>query len=249
MNTVISAANINKSFEVSDQTIPILKDISFSVDKGDFLIIFGPSGCGKSTLLHILLGLEHPTTGELKVLDKDMYLDTSEDDRSFFRRTHVGMVYQQPNWIKSLNVIDNVALPLQLCGIPKLQAIEQAHGLLKEVDMESHAEYRPSELSSGQQQRIALARALVIDPELIIADEPTGNLDYQSGQELMLLLSNLNKNGRTIVMVTHDLEYIQYARTAIQMLDGKIEATFNQSNIHQLSQRLASKRGVSSDQK
>ena len=249
MSTVITATNITKSFEVSDQTIPILKDIGFSVDKGDFLIIFGPSGCGKSTLLHILLGLEHPTTGELTVLDKDVYLNTTEDDRSLFRRAHIGMVYQQPNWIKSLNVIDNVALPLQLGGVPKLQAVEQAHELLKEVDMESHAQYRPSELSSGQQQRIALARALVIDPELIIADEPTGNLDYQSGQELMLLLSNLNKNGRTIVMVTHDLEYIQFAKTAIQMLDGHIEASFNQSNIHQLSQRLAGKRGVSSEQK
>lgn len=244
MSTVISVTNVNKSFQVSDQTIPILNSISFVVEKGDFLIIFGPSGCGKSTLLHILLGLEHPTTGELNVLNEAIYHNTTEDDRSLFRRTHIGMVYQQPNWIKSLNVIDNVALPLQLSGIPKSKAIEQAHVLLKEVDMESHAEYRPSELSSGQQQRIALARALVIDPELIIADEPTGNLDYQSGQELMLLLSNLNKNGRTIVMVTHDLEYIQYAKTAIQMLDGRIEATFNQSNIHQLSQRLASKRGV-----
>lgn len=245
MNTpVIQVKNITKSFHVGVQDVPVLKDVSFTVEPGDFLIIFGPSGCGKSTLLHTILGLEEPTTGEIVMLGQNMYQATSEDERSDFRKKHIGMIYQQPNWIKALTVIENVSFPLSLLGINKVEAMQKAGALLLTVDMANWVSYLPTELSSGQQQKIALARGLVINPELIVADEPTGNLDYQSGQELMELLVSLNKEGKTIVMVTHDLEYLSFAHTAIEMLDGKIEGVYHGQEKEKLSQKIQTKRGV-----
>ena len=221
MNPVIKVQNVNKSFRVGSQDVQILKNISFEIQQGDFSIIFGPSGCGKSTLLYALLGLEGPTTGLVTLLDTNLYALASEDDRSEFRKNHIGMVYQQPNWIKSLTVLENIAFPMLLKGEETLQARTKAQELLKTIQMESWGDYLPSELSSGQQQRIALIRSLVTNPELIIADEPTGNLDFESGQALMQLLQKLNTDEKkTIVMVTHDLEYLKYAKTAIKMFNG-----------------------------
>lgn len=222
-SVVIEVKDIKKNFMVGKQQIDVLKGITFNVHMGDFLVILGPSGCGKSTLLHVILGLEEPSSGTIRFLDRDLYEGTDEDIRSEFRKYHVGMIYQQPNWVKSMNVLENVAFPLMLLGQGKAEALQKALEMLKQVDMEEWAEYMPTELSGGQQQRVALARGLVHNPEVIIADEPTGNLDFQSGQNVMELLSRLNRElGKTIIMVTHDLEYLRYAKNAVRMLDGAI---------------------------
>lgn len=243
-NSVIKIQNISKSFRVGEQDVQILKNISFEVKNGDFLIIFGPSGCGKSTLLHTILGLEEPTEGKVIFLDKNLYNGITEDERSDFRKTHVGMVYQQPNWIRSLTVVENVAFPLLLLGQDKLQSLEKAREVLKTIGILEWQNYAPTELSSGQQQRAALARALITNPEVIIADEPTGNLDYESGQNLMQLLTNLNSNGKkTVVMVTHDLEYLGFAKTAIKMFNGEIAGTYSENDKEKLIKEIKSKRG------
>jgi len=218
----ITVSNVSKSFKVGKQTVPVLKDISFEIATGDFVVIFGPSGCGKSTLLHVLLGLEAPTQGKVNVVGRNLYA-LSEDQLADFRKHTVGMVYQQPHWIKALNVIENVAFPLTLLRIDEKSRLKKAQELLEMVKMTDWAQYYPSELSSGQQQRISLARALISDPRIIVADEPTGNLDFDSGVQLMKLLQGINQQtGKTILMVTHDLEYMKYASSAIKMLDGQV---------------------------
>ena len=218
----IQVKNISKAFNVSKQEIFVLKNINFELKKGEFAIIFGPSGSGKSTLLHTLLGLEPPTSGEIMFLGQDLYKFESEDKISEFRKMNIGMVYQQTNWIQSLTVLENVIFPLLLLGIDKQEAYERGIEVLKDVHMEEWVNYKPTELSSGQQQKIALARAIITDPEVIIADEPTGNLDFKAGEELMEFLTVLNKKGKMIIMVTHDMEYVKYAGVSIHMFDGKM---------------------------
>lgn len=242
-DTVVSVQNVSKSFHVGVQDVPILKDVSFEIKAGDFVIIFGPSGCGKSTLLHTMLGLEAPSKGTIIFLGTNLYQNTTEDDLSDLRKIHIGMVYQQPNWIKSLTVLENIAFPLLLLGEERLDTLEKAHTMLETIDMIDWAGYIPTELSSGQQQRVALARALVTNPEVIIADEPTGNLDYESGQELMQLLTKLNKEGnKTIVMVTHDLEYLKFSKTSIRMFNGEIVGNYDEKDKHKLLSEVKSKR-------
>jgi len=205
---IIEVKNINKMFHIKSQDVKILTDISLTVYKGDFLILFGPSGCGKSTLLNILLGLEIPDSGDVVFLEKSIFKNVDEDFRSEFRKRNIGMVYQQANWIKSLTVCKNIVFPLRLSGYSDEIALKKTNGVLEKTEMIQWADYFPTELSSGQQQKVALSRAMVTDPEVLIADEPTGNLDFESGQELMSLLLDLNKEGKTIIMVTHDLEYL-----------------------------------------
>ncbi|MDZ7586442.1 MAG: ABC transporter ATP-binding protein, partial [Patescibacteria group bacterium] len=220
------------------------KDISLEVKSSEFCVIFGPSGCGKSTLLHTILGLEAPSKGTCIFLSKNLYDGMDEDQRSDFRKNHVGMVYQQPNWIKSLTVLENMAFPLILMGKPKAEYLEKAEEILKAVAMSDWVSYAPTELSSGQQQKIALARALVTSPEVIIADEPTGNLDFESGQELMQLLVKLNKEQeKTILMVTHDLEYLKFAKTVVRMFNGTIVEEYDEKNKEKLMQEIKGKRG------
>jgi len=223
MDSIIRVDNICKSFLLGVQETQILKNISFTVEKNDFLIIFGPSGCGKSTLLHTMLGLEPPSSGDVYILEENLYQNKSqEDDRSEFRKRHIGMVYQQANWIRALSVMENVAFPLTLLGMSSVDSARKAWEMLAKVSMQNWINHKPTELSGGQQQKIALARALINDPELIVADEPTGNLDFESGQELMKMLVDLSSQGKTIVMVTHDLEYLKYCKTAVRIFDGKI---------------------------
>lgn len=241
---IIDITSIHKDFMVGEQNVHVLKDVSFSIYEGDFLVIFGPSGCGKSTLLHIILGLEGPTTGNVTFLGEDFYTGKDEDDISGFRKQHVGMVYQQANWIKALKVGENVAFPLLLLGEEKPQAFEKAKRILEQVELVEWFDYAPTELSSGQQQRISLARALVHNPQVIIADEPTGNLDFKSGQEMMELLAKLNtEQKKTVIMVTHDLEYLKFANRAVQMLDGKIQKVFEEGDKKELMGGLHFKRG------
>ncbi len=232
---LIEVKNLFKSFRVGTQDVEVLKNISVNIPYGDFTLILGPSGCGKSTLLHVLLGLEPPTQGSVKFLDVNLYEQTDEDARSDFRKNHLGMVYQQPNWVKALSVLENVAFPLLLLGIDTPHAMSKAREMIKQVQMEEWMNYRPTELSGGQQQRVALARALINNPQIIIADEPTGNLDYNSGENIMELFDKLNKEtGKTVIMVTHDLEYLKYAKSVIRMLDGEITGLFDESNKDQV---------------
>ncbi len=227
MNKVIINLNkVVKSFQVKDQDVAVLRGTDLEIYDGDFVIIFGPSGCGKSTLLHVILGLEEPTSGSTSFFDKNLYTGT-EDTRSEFRKNNIGMVYQQPNWIKSLSVVENVAFVLSLIGVEKQTALLKARDVLEVVGMLEWAEYRPSELSSGQQQKVALARAIVSNPKVIIADEPSGNLDYQSGIELMELFKHLNEQGKTIIMVSHNIENLDYGKRIIQMFNGRVVTVFD----------------------
>ncbi len=220
---VIKVDSVAKSFDLGANQVQVLQKVSFDINQGEFVVIFGPSGCGKSTLLHTLLGLEVPSEGSVTFLNNNLYNDTTEDDRSDIRKKNVGMVYQQMNWIKSMTVGENVAFPLMLLGKDKSEALETARKLLSNVGMDKWIDYIPTELSGGMQQRVALARALINEPQLIVADEPTGNLDYESGETVMNLLSELNtEKNMTVIMVTHDLVYLKYATKAIRMFDGEV---------------------------
>jgi len=243
-SAIMEIDDICKSYVIGTQTVQILKNVSFKIKEGDFVVVFGPSGCGKSTLLHTILGLEPPTSGNIRFMDNNLYENSSEDDRAVVRKHHVGMIYQQPNWIKSLNVIENVMFPLTLLGAERDYAEEKGIGVLKQVQMENWAYYHPNDLSSGQQQRVAMARALINNPMLVVADEPTGNLDYDSGKLVMQLFSDLNEQQKkTVIMVTHDLEYLKYSKTAVRMLDGQVVGIYDQKDQEKLFKELQYKRG------
>lgn len=228
----IQTEKLNKTFEVKSSKIPVLKDISVTILEGEFVVITGPSGCGKSTLLHIMLGLESPTSGNVAFFGQDLYQHLDEDGRTQIRKKNVGMVYQQPNWIKALTVLENVMFALRINGETDEVARKKSQEMLQMVGMLDWQDYIPTELSSGQQQKVALARAVITNPKVIIADEPTGNLDFKSGEEIMQLFKKLNDTGKTIIMVTHDLEYLTYASRSLIMFDGRI---VQEADSHELS--------------
>ena len=230
-----------KSFTVGSETIEVLKDINIDIKVGDFTIIFGPSGCGKSTMLHTLIGLEQPSVGKIYVENQDFYSIT-EDERAMYRRHRIGMIYQQPLWIGALDIFNNLVFSLHLLNYNRQVMEQKAKTVLGIVKMEDKIHYRPLELSSGQQQKISLARALIIDPSIIVADEPTGNLDTNSGVELLETLLEVNKKGITIIMVTHDLEYLRYANRIFHMIDGRVVEDYRPKR--RFKQTIAGKRGV-----
>lgn len=240
----IQTHDLEKSFTIRDGVVPILKKINLTIREGEFVIIFGPSGCGKSTLLHTLLGLEKPTAGTVIVDDKDHY-SLTEDERALYRRYHYGIIYQQPLWISSLTVKENVAFVLHLVNYYDELMMPKVHEILSLVGMENWADYRPNELSSGQQQKISLARSLALDPLLIVADEPTGNLDTVSGQELIEQFRKISDGGHTIIMVTHDLEYLKYGTHLVHMVDGEVVEEIFQNKVSKLKE-IKGKRGASS---
>lgn len=260
---IFEIKNLHKEFIIGHDKVEVLKDINLLVDNGDFLVIFGPSGCGKSTLLHCMLGLEHPSSGIVNFMGKNLYsnsefvqnrhfhkinqendsYDFDEDGRSEIRKRYMGMVYQQPNWIKSLTVIENVAFPLQLLGKTKDESLKKAWEMLDRVQMTDKGSYMPPELSSGQQQRVALARALTSNPSVIIADEPTGNLDYEAGQNLMALLEELNqKSSTTILMVTHDLDYLKFSKSIVKMFNGEVVEHYTEKDKKSLLMTVKNKK-------
>ncbi len=247
--TLIEISQAGKSFRVGGQDVAVLKEINFDINEGEFLVIFGPSGSGKSTLLHLLLGLEAPSEGKVNFLGEDMYALENEDARSELRKKYFGMVFQQPNWIKALNVIENIAFPLQLLGTEKERALERAHSLLEKLGLGDWSHYYPTELSSGQQQRVSLVRAIIHNPIILVADEPTGNLDYDTGQTIMTLLKELNEQEqKTIIMVTHDLEYLDFAKTAVEIFDGQMAGIYRGEDKEKLREKISMKlkRGVKS---
>lgn len=220
---IIKATDITQQFMVGDEVVMPIKNASFELLESSFNIIYGPSGSGKSTLLNILTGLQKPTTGTVTFDDHEVY-NLSPDELAFFRATRLGIVYQNNYWIKSLNALENVALPLYFLGYTRARAAERAGYALEEVGMSVHANKYPVLLSGGEQQRIAVARALVSSPLFIIADEPTGSLDSANGDMVMnLLRSAQTDNQRTIILVTHNMEYLPLADHLLHIEDGQIQ--------------------------
>ena len=218
---MLKVEDIKKSFLTEEVETIALNGVSFEVKEGEFVAIMGPSGCGKSTLLNILGLLDNPTEGSYKLLDKEVG-KLKEKDRTMFRKGNIGFVFQSFNLIDELSVEENVELPLIYMGVKHSERKERVKKMLERMSISHRTHHFPQQLSGGQQQRVAIARALVSNPKLILADEPTGNLDSKNGQEVMQLLKELNNEGTTIIMVTHSQHDASYASRVICMLDGKI---------------------------
>lgn len=238
-STIFTTKDLWKSFETGDKYTPVLKNISLDIQAGEFVILFGPSGCGKSTFLNSLMGLEHPDKGNIQFMGMDVW-NLNSDDRAVIRKNNIGIIYQQQNWIKALNVLENVALIGSLLGYGKEKSESLAMEKLQIVEMTHRAGYKPYELSSGEQQRINLARSLMSCPSIIIADEPTGSLDVKNGLKVMNILKDLAKGGKTILMVTHNPEYFPFADRVLFMLDGRIrkDVKVNKENVDELKRRI-----------
>lgn len=222
MKSVIKLNNISKLFKTEAIATQALNDINLEVNEGEFVAITGPSGCGKSTLLSVLGLIDDATKGTYSLTDIET-ISLNSSKKAAIRVNHIGFIFQAFNLISDLNVLENVMLPLTYKGgVSKREMIEKAKNSLSLVGLENRIHHFPSQLSGGQQQRAAVARALINDPDLILADEPTGNLDSQNAQQVLELLKDLHLNGKTICMVTHDIESTNYASRVINMLDGVI---------------------------
>jgi len=224
---LIETVGLTKVYDVSGHKITAVSDVSLSIDYGDFVMVFGPSGSGKSTLLNMILGLEEPDLGEVYIKGESFF-DLNEEERAFIRLSRFGIIPQKQIWLNQLSVIDNVGLPLVLLGEGSRKAREKADYFLKKVGMEEVRFRNPSELSVGQQQKVAIARSLVNNPWLLFADEPISNLDKNSSDQVMDLLKEVHeKDGITIIMVTHDLRYLNYGKRWLFVDEGKLSSLEN----------------------
>ena len=229
---MIEISNLSKVFRTSEVETVALNQVNLEVKEGEFVAIMGPSGCGKSTLLNILGLLDNPTEGSYKLLGQEVS-QLKEKERTRVRKGKLGFVFQSFNLIDELNVFENVELPLTYLGISASERKERVNEMLKRMNISHRAKHMPQQLSGGQQQRVAIARALITRPRLILADEPTGNLDSKNGKEVMDLLTELNKEGTTILMVTHSQHDASYAHRTVHLFDGSIVANVN-ANFGQL---------------
>ena len=219
--SIIKTENLVRHFTVGTQTVEALRGVTLDIDKGEFVAIMGPSGSGKSTLMNIIGCLDSPTSGTYHLNNKNV--STLDDDALALIRNHeIGFVFQNFHLLARNTALDNVMLPLKYAGIDKSEQEEIAMEVIKSVDLESRADHQPSELSGGQQQRVAIARALVNKPSILFADEPTGNLDSKTGDDVMNLFTNLHKQGQTIIVITHEIEVANQAERIISIKDGKI---------------------------
>ncbi len=220
---VIVAEDVTKQFTVGREPYQVLCGVSLTIFEGEFIIMYGPSGSGKSTFLNTIIGLEPPTSG--KIFIDGIEIDSlSDDERAELRVKRIGLVSQAPIWVKALSVLENIAMPLLIANASDHVAFTKATEKLAEIDLLNWAKHKPTELSGGQQQRVNLARALVNDPRIIFLDEPTGNLDSHSAEQVLNLLMKLNKEERrTLIMVTHNLEYLPLADRTVMIRDGKVE--------------------------
>lgn len=223
MSEIIRVNSLYKSYQMGDNKVDILKGINLSVNEGEFVSIMGPSGSGKSTLLYLMGGLDKPTSGEVYI--KNSKLSTlKDDDESRIRRQDIGFVFQFYNLIQNLNVEENILLPVLLDGKKAKNYKDKVDEILEIVGLSERRKHTPRELSGGQQQRVAIARALINEPDIILADEPIGNLDSKSGVEIMELFQEINqKKGKTIVQVTHSFESTKYGTRLVTVRDGMIE--------------------------
>lgn len=218
---MIETSDLTRNYIIGGEPVTALDQVSLEIDEGDFTVVTGPSGSGKSTLLYSLGGLLTPSSGTVKVNDTDIY-GLNQRERAKFRRDNVGFIFQTFELLPYLTALENVMLPLSLDGVDALDQVEWGTESLERVGLGKRIQHKPSELSGGEQQRVAIARGLVNEPNLLLADEPTGNLDQRTGDGIMSLLSGLNDEGQTIVFVTHDKSRAGIADRAIEMLDGRI---------------------------
>ena len=218
---MIKIINLTKIFRTESVQTTALNEVSLEISQGEFVAIMGPSGCGKSTLLNMIGLLDNPTSGELWVMDQEVSR-YSENDRTDLRNGNLGFVFQSFNLIDELTVFENVELPLLYAGVSTRERVKRVNEALERMQIAHRTEHYPQQLSGGQQQRVAIARAIVTNPRIILADEPTGNLDSTNGNEVMNLLKELNHDGATVVMVTHSEENAREAERIIRMMDGYI---------------------------
>ncbi|HEX3617486.1 MAG TPA: ABC transporter ATP-binding protein [Solirubrobacteraceae bacterium] len=218
---MIQIKDVLKTYELGGIAVRALRGVSLEIASGEYVAIMGPSGSGKSTLMHILGCLDMPTAGTYSINGMDVS-GMDEDDLSDLRNRYIGFVFQAFNLIPRTRALANVAMPLQYAGLGKAERLSRAKTALAMVDLSDRADHLPSELSGGQQQRVAVARALVTNPALILADEPTGNLDTHSTREVLEIFDHLNRQGRTIVLITHEEEVAAHARRIIRVRDGRI---------------------------
>jgi len=221
ISKVIELNDIQKSFRIGDSEFAVLKGINLKVEEGEFIALMGPSGSGKSTLLNIIGCLDRPTRGRFLLLGQDISL-TSDDELARLRREELGFIFQTFNLISRISVQKNVEVPMMLSGVMRQKRKERALELLGDVGIAHRSNFSPQNISGGERQRVAVARALANDPKIIIADEPTGNLDLKNSDEVMKILTNLNQEGRTIIMVTHNPEITGNCSRVIRLRDGRI---------------------------
>lgn len=220
-NELLRVERVSKEYKMDGVVFRALHNVSLSIKKGEFVAIMGPSGSGKSTLMHIIGCLDRPSTGKVYIEGKDIF-KAKDQELSEIRNTHIGFVFQQFNLLRKTPAVTNVELPLVYAHVTARERRARAVRLLSEVGLSEKAANFPSQLSGGQQQRVAIARALVTNPSIILADEPTGNLDSKSGREIMTMFQQLHAKGRTIVLVTHDEHVAAYAKRVIQIADGEV---------------------------
>lgn len=227
MDTVIKIRNIKRDFKMGQEILHVLKGIDLDIIKGEYVALMGPSGSGKSTLMNILGCLDSPTSGEYE-LNGSKVSDMSDDQLAEIRNKEIGFIFQTFNLLPRTTALENVALPMIYAGINKEERTKRAKQVLTDVGLSDRMDHKPNELSGGQRQRVAVARALVNNPSIILADEPTGNLDTKTSIEIMNLIDNIHQAGNTVILVTHEEDIAQRAKRIIRLRDGMIESDTKQ---------------------
>jgi putative ABC transport system ATP-binding protein len=223
MNSIIHLQDLKKNYYLGRQVIEVLKGITLDVNKNEYLALMGPSGSGKSTLMNIIGCLDTPTEGSYILNGRDVS-KMSDNELAEVRNKDIGFVFQQFNLLPRLTAAENVALPLVYAGIPKKQRMEKAMQVLEKVQLSDRSRHKPNEMSGGQNQRVAIARALVNDPAIILADEPTGNLDSKTSHEIMQIFDQIHSMGNTLILITHEEDIARFAHRMVRLLDGQIES-------------------------
>ena len=227
---LISIEHLNKTYIMGAEKVEALKDVSLNINRNEYVALMGPSGSGKSTLMNLLGCLDSPTSGKYYL--NDIEVSTMDDgELAEVRNRQIGFVFQTFNLLPRLSALENVALPLVYSGVPKEERLEKARKVLTSVGLGDRVMHKPNELSGGQRQRVAIARALVNDPAIILADEPTGNLDTKTSYEIMSLFEQIHQNGNTVILVTHEQDIALYAHRIVRLRDGLIESDMQNNNV------------------
>jgi putative ABC transport system ATP-binding protein len=233
--SLITIENMSKSYVMGQEVVNALKGVSLSIDKNEYVALMGPSGSGKSTLMNLLGCLDTPSSGDYWLND-NLVSDMTDSELAEVRNKLIGFVFQTFNLLPRMSALENVALPLVYAGISKEKRLEKANEVLQVVGLGDRVSHKPNELSGGQRQRVAIARALVNDPAIILADEPTGNLDTKTSIEIMSIFEKIHANGNTVILVTHEPDIAEYAHRIIRLRDGLLESDLHNEHIKLLSQ-------------